>query len=356
MKAEKWKSLLVEEKLDGLLVADGYNLRYLSGFRGGCGYLFLTKERKALLTDSRYTTQAKEEAEGFEILEVSGDKPYEAWLKELFEQEGVSCLGFEDKFMIYYQVERLREATGKREWRALGEKLNELRIIKTPEELACIQKAEAIGDEAFSYILGEIKPGVTEIEIAVLLESFMRRRGAEGVSFDTIVASGLHSAMPHAIPSQKMIEQGDFVTMDFGCVYEGYCSDMTRTVVVGKANEKQKKLYELVLEAQRKALDTIRGGLSGKEVDEAARAHIRGAGYGAYFGHGLGHSLGLYIHEEPRLSPKEERKLEPGMVMTVEPGVYLPGFGGVRIEDLVEIKEDGYENYTHSEKRLIELA
>lgn len=354
-KKEKMKSLLEQEGLDAILAADPYNIRYLSGFRGGSGYLFLTKERSVLLTDSRYTTQAREETKDCEILEVSVQKPYEVCLKELCEQENVSLLGFEDTFMTYFQVEKLRKEIGVRKWQALGEKLNQLRIIKSAKELDCIRRAEAIGDEAFSYILGELRPGMTEIEAALLLEGAMRKKGAEGLSFDTIVASGLHSAMPHAIPGEKRIETGDFVTMDFGCIYQGYCSDMTRTVVMGKAEQKQKELYQLVLEAQEKALELISAGRTGREVDEAARGHIAAAGYGAYFGHGLGHSLGLFIHEEPRLSPKEERVLEPGMVMTVEPGIYLPGFGGVRIEDLVEIKEDGFENYTHSEKRLIEL-
>lgn len=352
---EKMKSLLQQEGLDAILAADPYNIRYLSGFRGGSGYLFLTKERSVLLTDSRYTTQAREETEGCEILEVSGQRPYETCLKELCEQENVSLLGFEDTFMTYFQVEKLRKEIGVQKWQALGEKLNQLRIIKSSKELECIRRAEAIGDEAFSYILGELRPGMTEIEAALLLEGAMRKKGAEGLSFDTIVASGLHSAMPHAIPDEKQIEAGDFVTMDFGCIYQGYCSDMTRTVVMGKASQKQRELYQVVLEAQEKALELICAGRTGREVDEVARGHIAAAGYGAYFGHGLGHSLGLFIHEEPRLSPREERVLEPGMVMTVEPGIYIPGFGGVRIEDLVEIKEAGCENYTHSEKRLIEL-
>lgn len=352
---EKMKSLLQQEGLDAILAADPYNIRYLSGFRGGSGYLFLTKERSVLLTDSRYTTQAREETEGCEILEVSGQRPYETCLKELCEQENVSLLGFEDTFMTYFQVEKLRKEIGVQKWQALGEKLNQLRIIKSSKELECIRRAEAIGDEAFSYILGELRPGMTEIEAALLLEGAMRKKGAEGLSFDTIVASGLHSAMPHAIPDEKQIEAGDFVTMDFGCIYQGYCSDMTRTVVMGKASQKQRELYKVVLEAQEAALELICAGRTGREVDEVARGHIAAAGYGAYFGHGLGHSLGLFIHEEPRLSPREERVLEPGMVMTVEPGIYIPGFGGVRIEDLVEIKEVGCENYTHSEKRLIEL-
>jgi Xaa-Pro aminopeptidase len=183
----------------------------------------------------------------------------------------------------------------------------------------------------------------------------MRKNGASSLSFDTIIASGAHSSLCHAKPTSKKIEMGDFITMDFGCVYEGYCSDMTRTVVMGKANDKQKKIYQTVLKAQQEALAVIRAGLTGKEVDEVARNIIKAEGFGDYFGHGLGHSLGLEVHEEPRLSPKGLRILEKDMMMTVEPGIYIPDFGGVRIEDLVCIKFDGYENFTNSEKALLEL-
>ena len=237
----------------------------------------------------------------------------------------------------------------------LGEEVNLLRCIKTEEELEKVAKAEAIGDQAFQKILGDIKPGVTELTIAAKLDYYMRELGAEGNSFDTIVASGLHSAMPHAVPTAKKLEKGDFITMDFGCRYDGYCSDMTRTVVLGEASSKQKEIYGIVLKAQMAALEQICAGKTVSEVDQVARGLIAEAGYGEYFGHGLGHSVGLFIHEEPRLSPKCHSVLQKNMTMTVEPGIYIPEFGGVRIEDLVVITEKGCRNLAHSPKELIEL-
>lgn len=347
-----WKK---EGHADAILVSDGYNMRYLSGFRGATGYLFLTPGRKVLLTDSRYTTQAKEEAAGFEVMEAGGERGYGVLLAELIRETQASSLMFEDQHLIYGDFMKLREACPDICWIPAGEELNRLRIVKTEEELASLARAEAIGDQAFTRILSDIRPGVTELEIAAKLDYYMKEAGAVGNSFDTIVASGLHSAMPHAIPSEKKIEAGDFVTMDFGCVYEGYCSDMTRTIVVGKADGKQKEIYRIVLEAQLAALQVIKAGMTGSEVDAVARRVIAEAGYGEYFGHGLGHSVGLFIHEEPRLSPKCHEVLRENVIQTVEPGIYLPGFGGVRIEDLVCVTADGCRNFTHSPKELIEL-
>lgn len=195
---------------------------------------------------------------------------------------------------------------------------------------------------------------MTEKQVAAWLEFYMKEEGAEGFSFDTIAASGLHSAMPHAVPTDKRLENGDFLTMDFGCLYQGYCSDMTRTVVMGRANAKQREVYETVLRAQETALQGIRPGMTGREIDSLAREVITKAGYGKCFGHSLGHSVGLEIHERPNFSPKEETVIWPGMVITVEPGIYIEGFGGVRIEDVVILTENGCENITHSPKNLIE--
>ncbi|MEY8428329.1 aminopeptidase P family protein [Lachnospiraceae bacterium 46-15] len=347
-----WKQ---EISADAVLVSDGYNMRYLSGFRGTDGYLFLTPGRKVLLTDSRYTTQAKEEAPEFEVMEIKGGRGYKEILAELLEKAGAKRLLFEDKHLVYADVLEMKERCAGIEWKPAGDLLNSLREVKTEGELALIRKAEAIGDQVFERILKDIRPGLTERRIAAKIDYYMKEMGAEGNSFDTIVASGVHSAMPHAIPSDKPIESGDFVTMDFGCVYEGYCSDMTRTIVVGTASARQKEIYGVVLQAQRTALREIRAGMTGCQADAAARRVIEEAGYGEYFGHGLGHSVGLFIHEEPRLSSKCHEVLRENMVETVEPGIYLPGFGGVRIEDLVRITAGGCENFTHSPKELIEL-
>lgn len=228
-------------------------------------------------------------------------------------------------------------------------------MIKDAHELSAIAAAAKIADDAFAYILTKITPDKTEREIALSLEFFMRENGAEGLSFETIAASGVRSAMPHGTATDKKIGNNVFFTLDFGCKYKGYCSDMTRTVVVGKATGKQKEIYETVLSAQTAALLELSAGVPANVVDSVARNVIKDAGYGKYFGHGLGHSLGLSVHEKPSLSPKCSDILLPNIPMTVEPGIYIDDFGGVRIEDLVVIRENGYENLVTSPKELIEL-
>jgi Xaa-Pro aminopeptidase len=228
-------------------------------------------------------------------------------------------------------------------------------LVKTEKELEKMAKAADIADQAFHHIIGYIRPGVTERAVALELEIYMKKLGASALSFETIAASGVRSSMPHGIATDKIIEDGDFLTLDFGCVYDGYCSDMTRTVVVGKATQKQKKIYGVVLEAQIAALNAIREGINGIDVDKIARDVISSRGYGEYFGHGLGHGVGLEVHEEPRLSPTGTKKLLENMVVTDEPGIYIPGFGGVRIEDLIVVKKDGCEVLSKSPKQLIEL-
>lgn len=348
------KQLLQKAQVEGILVTDPYNMRYLSGFSGGEGALFLAENARIIITDSRYTEAAGKESD-FIVLEESRKNPRGEILSQLVREHRISCLGFEDGAVTYQQYEGFRKNLQDQKFIPLGNLLDSLRAVKTEKELSLIRRAESIGDVAFSKILEILKPGISELEVAAELEYQMKRAGAEGLSFDTIVASGVHSSMPHAVPTEKKLEWGDFVTMDFGCRYQGYCSDMTRTVVIGEASQEQKKIYNTVLEAQRLALDQLCAGKAGKEIDAVARNHIAEAGYGKCFGHGLGHSLGLFIHEEPRLSPGEDTLLLPGMVETVEPGIYVPGFGGVRIEDLAVVKDHGCENYTGSPKELIEL-
>lgn len=231
--------------------------------------------------------------------------------------------------------------------------ISEQREIKDEEEIAKIRAAEKLGDEAFSYVLNFIKPGISELDVAFELEFFMRKNGASGLSFDTIAASGIRSAMPHGVASEKIIEKGDLLTLDFGCVLDGYCSDMTRTVAVGSIDSKGKEIYETVLAAQKAGLEYIAKGKVCSGADAAARKVITEAGYGKNFGHALGHSVGIEIHESPTLSPKCDKILVPGNVVTVEPGIYIENFVGVRIEDLVLITDSGVENFTHSEKELI---
>lgn len=340
--------------IDAVLISNGNNMRYVSGFAGETGYLYISEKRHAVITDFRYTYQAEAEAKGYEIVTI-GTGGYEEAIGDLVKSDNVKRLGFESEDMLYSNYESLRKALDFAELVPIKDEVTRLRRIKTPRELERIKKAESIGDKVFSEILDFIRPGVTELEVAARIEYLLKLYGGERTSFPAIVASGVNSSMPHAVPTTKKIEQGDFVTMDFGCVYEGYCSDMTRTVVVGKATDKQKEIYNLVLEAQLAALDVLKAGLKGKEVDKVARDIIYNAGYEGCFGHGLGHSVGLFIHENPRLSQTEEDIIEAGMVETVEPGIYIRGFGGVRIEDLVEVTENGIVNYTHSDKSLIEL-
>lgn len=348
-------AVLKDIEAEALLVTDEYNIRYLSGFTGGEAVLYISPVRKVLVTDSRYTEAAQKESD-FDVIEWNSHNRKSDIIADCVESDSVLRLAYEDEAMLCCEFNMFKEKLCRiKEWVPAHDKLNRLRSIKTPEELDYMRKAESVGDEAFSRLLGILRPGMTELEVVAELEYQMRRCGSEKTSFDTIAASGLNSSMPHAVPSGKKLEPGDFLTLDFGCKYNGYCSDMTRTVVIGKAGEEQKKIYDIVLRANIEAEQLIRAGLRGCDVDKAARDIIEAEGYGKYFGHGLGHSVGLFIHESPRLSPKDETVLCSGMVETVEPGIYIPGFGGVRIEDMVIVTDNGHENLSHSPKELIEI-
>ncbi len=351
---KKIQNILQKLDLDAMLISDGKNMRYISGFAGETGYLYISPSRHAVITDFRYTIQAEQEAENYEIITI-GKGGYEETLNELISADAVKTLGFEAEDMLFADYRRFQEKLAVKELVPVGDEITRLRRIKSDRELEFIKKAEEIGDKVFTDILGFIKPGMTELEIAAQIEFLLKLKGADGISFSSIVASGINSSMPHAVPSRKRIEQGDFLTMDFGCVYEGYCSDMTRTIIIGKANEKQRSIYNTVLEAQLQALQFLKAGYQGREVDKVARDIIYKAGYEGCFGHGLGHSVGLDIHENPRLNMTDESVLLAHMTTTVEPGIYVKGFGGVRIEDLVVVTEEGCENFTHSTKELIEL-
>ncbi len=357
---ERLQIIAENKELQGILITDPYNLRYFTGFRGGEGVALFSADRGVLYVDSRYTEAAKAEVQaagsGFTVTEFNREAPLMGLIQKQLSEDGVKELGFEDQYMVCSSYISYKEKLSPVRLIPLEDALTRERRIKTPEELELLRKAESIGDIAFNEILSVLRPGMTELEVAAELEYRMKRAGAEGLSFDTIAASGIHSSMPHAIPSMKKLEAGDFLTMDFGCIYQGYCSDMTRTVVIGKASEEQKKVYQTVLDAQRKAMEGLRPGMRCCDVDRIARDHIEEAGYGAYFGHGLGHSVGLYIHESPALNTRDETILEPGMIETVEPGIYIPGFGGVRIEDMGVVTEQGYESFAHSEKNLIEIG
>ena len=329
----------------------GYpNIFYYSGFTSPDAYLLISHDAQYIITDSRYTIQARVQADGFELFDVKDG------FERVFSKINAKYIGFEENAMSVREYKKLRTKLGEnRDFVEMNKLISEQRKIKDKDEINKISEAERIGDEAFLHTLKKIKAGVSEKEIALDLEIFMKKQGALSLSFETIVASGARSAMPHGVASDKIIENGDLLTLDFGCIFEGYCSDMTRTIVVGKADEMQKSIYNTVLKAQEAAIGAAREGTPCDQVDEAARSIINDAGYGKNFGHGLGHGVGIEIHESPSFTPRCSEKLRDGHVITVEPGIYVDGFGGVRIEDLIVIENGVARNLTHAPKELIEL-
>lgn len=353
---ERLRRRMAEEQVDGLLVGSPANRRYLSGFTGSSGWLLITADRAELWTDFRYLEQAAAQAPAFEIVRHEAD--VYRHLGRRVGELGLGRLGFERDHLSYRQWERLRGGLPEKvELVPVAGWIEELRRVKDAGEIAAIRQAARIADEALLEVLADLRPGRTEREVALQLEFAMRRRGAEGVAFDFIVASGPRSALPHGTASDRVIQEGDLLTVDYGAVYGGYASDCTRTVVVGRAGERQREIYDIVLEAQRRALAAVRPGATGAEVDRAAREVIESAGYGEHFGHATGHGVGLEVHEGPRLAATGgDDVLAPGMVVTVEPGIYLPGWGGVRIEDLVVVTESGGEILTRVTKEFLQLA
>ena len=341
------KDILSGKGLDAIVITSAENLRYLSGFTGGEGFLVLTKEQNTVIVDSRYTIQAKQQAKGFEVIEYKAN-PY-----KLIADMGFAKIGFEDGNISYAVYNKLKDTAG--ELAGVSADLDNLRKVKKEEEARCIRRAESIGDVAFEHILHFIKPGITEREVALELEYFMKKNGASALAFDTIVAVAERSALPHAEATDRSVEDGQFVLMDYGCKYNGYCGDMTRTVAVGNIDDRMKNIYDIVLKAQKEALKAVCAGAKNKEVDAVARDIIRDAGFGENFGHALGHGVGLLVHEAPNLSPRSEDTLQAGNIVTVEPGIYVEDFCGVRIEDLVLVTENGCENFTKSAKDLIIL-
>lgn len=357
---------LKNENKDMAVITSPSNLYYYTGFTGGEAYFVLLADKAEgyVVTDSRYFEQVEKECPDLSLVKLES-KGYSETVKEFvnnliksgsysIEENKTLEVGIEESMQLSQYLKLLDVC---KDWKftVCSDFINEGRQVKDFDELIRIRKAEAIGDAAFTHILDFIKPGVSEREIALELEYFMKRQGASALSFETIVASGENSSMPHAKVTDRKLQSGDFVTMDFGCVYQGYCSDMTRTVAVGNPTDEMMKVYQIVLEANKRAMEQVAEGIACNEIDALARDYIKDHGYGEYFGHGLGHGVGLDIHEEPRFSPKCDVITKENMVITVEPGIYLPGRFGVRIEDLVVVKKDGYENLTHSEKELIVL-
>ncbi|AEG61307.1 aminopeptidase P family protein [Desulforamulus ruminis] len=339
---------MAEKEIPYLLVSKPENRYYLSGFTGSTGVLLIGLATADFLTDFRYTGQAQQQCPHYRIVKAEG--PLLAAAAELIIKYQGQKLYIEENHLTVKQFQELQEKLPGVKLESSRELIEELRMVKNPGEMEPLRQAMAIGDQALAHILKYVKPGVSEWDLALELEFYMRRQGASGVAFETIMASGPRSALPHGVASQRILQAGDLLTMDFGCVYQGYHSDMTRTVVLGTPDEKQKEIYQIVLEAQRAGLAAVKQGVKAREVDEAARRVIVAKGYGEFFGHSTGHGVGLAIHEKPRLAATDETILEPGMVVTVEPGIYLPGWGGVRIEDSVLVTPEGCEILTSAPK------
>lgn len=345
---EKLRNELQKRQLNALLITNPVNRRYMTGFTGTSGYVLITADRAWLLTDFRYMTQAPQQAKQYEVVEH--DPKVMATVKSLLQLVHIDKLGFEQNDLSYGTYQSYAKDLAGIELVPTAGVVEQLRMYKDESEIAVLQDACDLADRTFSYISGIVKPGLTEKELDLEMEFFMRKNGATSSSFDTIVASGVRSALPHGVASDKVVGRDEFVKFDFGALYHGYCSDLTRTVFLGKPTEKHKEIYSIVLEAQLNVLDKLKPGMTGREGDALARDIITKAGYGDFFGHGTGHGLGMEIHEDPRLSKQCETVLEPGMVVTVEPGIYLAGFGGVRIEDDVVITENGIRILTKSPK------
>jgi Xaa-Pro aminopeptidase len=345
------RNKLKPNKLDALLITNPINIFYLSGFTGSNGCIIITNDRAFLITDFRYTQQASEEALEYEIVEYKNTSIDS--INNILTQYKLFSLGFEEEHIKYVEFMKLNEKLLIKNFIPTRNLVENIRRIKSEDEILRIKKAAHISDLAFSSVVKNIKHDITEIEIANDIEFYIKRNGGTKMSFDTIVASGERSSLPHGQPTNKKIEHGDFVTLDFGCIYENYCSDMTRTIIIGEAQKKQIEIYNIVLKAQIASIKAITSGQSGETIDKIGRDIIAHYGYGKHFGHGLGHGVGLEIHEAPRLSASGKDILEPGMIVTAEPGIYIKGFGGVRIEDLLVVTENGSINLTSSNKELM---
>ena len=350
MRADKLRQVMVERELEAMLVSRSENMRYISGYTGGDGHILVTERGQWIITDSRYYEQVARQAPEFELVKMT--KGFAKLLPQLVADIGLKRVGFESAHVTYDQHARWAKAADGVEWVPTKKVVLELRSLKDEVELAAIRKAVAIGDQAIEHLMGVIKPGLTEKEVAWELEVYMRTHGAEALSFPIIVGSGPNGAMPHAVVSDKVIQAGEPIVIDMGCVVDSYCSDMTRTFAVGTPDDLDEylKVWNTVLEAQTQGRDAIRAGVSGKDAHEVAKRVIVDAGYGDHYGHGLGHGVGLAIHESPGMGALSEDVLKPGAVVTVEPGIYLEGRWGVRIEDMGVVTEDGIDIYTTAEK------
>ena len=352
---ERIQEILKERDLDGLLLTDEKNQRYTAGFAFTDGAVLVGREKAWLITDSRYIEAAeKAAAVGVTVWLYDRERPLMERLKAAIREAGMERLAAEDGKLSHREYLAYEKALGMALLPA-GELMAKLRAAKTEEEIGAMRAAQAIAERALEEVLGLIQPGMTEKQVMAELVYRTLRHGSEGNSFDPIVVSGPNTSLPHSVPGDRVIRRGDFVTMDFGCLKDGYCSDMTRTVAVGEASDEMRNVYDIVLKAQLAGIAVARAGIPGKEIDAAARKIITEAGYGPYFGHGFGHSLGLDIHEAPNANLRGEEPMPVGAVCSAEPGIYLPGRFGVRIEDVMILREGGCDVITKAPKELIIL-
>jgi Xaa-Pro aminopeptidase len=360
LRLDQLRGALRREGLDVVVARRPAASRWLSGFAlgrgeettsGWSGTLVVTAAARILLADARYTEQAEHEAAGWEIRRTT--LAMEEDLPPVLAELGARRCGLEAEVLTHGTWERLASAAPGVELVAVDEQLAALRVRKTPDEADAIARACELTDACWDYLLGWITPGMAEQEVAWELEDYFRRNGAEGLAFDPIVLAGARAAMPHGRPSEAIVEAGNVLLVDFGCQVDGYRSDMTRTVMIGQPDDELRHRYELVREAQSRAIDAARPGMTGRELDAVARNHLVEAGYGEAFTHGLGHGIGLETHEQPSVRRTSETVLEPGMIFSVEPGIYLPGVTGIRIEDIVVLEEHGARRLTQSPRELI---
>ena len=348
---EKYLTLL-DGEANGLLLTSRYSRHYGAEFDIAEGVAIVTKAGCRYFTDSRYIESAENNIKGFEVIMVDREHPYNKVINEAIADFGVTVLGYEENYLTVAELldyEKNLHAT----LVPMHKEIYGFRAVKEDWELDLMRKAQDITDKAFSEVLTKMRAGMTELELQAELIYCMYKNGAQGLSFNPIVVSGPNTSLPHGVAGERVIQEGDFITMDFGVLYHGYCSDMTRTVAVGYATDKMKQVYDTVLQAQLAGIAATRAGVKGSDIDGAARKIIADAGYGKYFGHGYGHSLGLEIHEGPSPNAGNDKPMPVGAVASAEPGIYLPGKFGVRIEDVTIYTADGCEDITHSPKNLI---
>ena len=352
---DKLRALMRAEGLDGMLLIDQKDRRWATGFASSDGGVLVTEHETFFFTDSRYIEAARLAVRDATVGLVSPKMPMREWLRQAAADCGVKRLGFEEDRLTWADTVRYRKMLPEAEFVGAASLVRRLRAEKDSDELAAMKKAQAVTDAVFTELLDIIRPGVSEREIAAEITYRQLLRGAEGNSFDPIVVTGRKSSMPHGVPGGELIQKGDFVTMDFGCVVDGYCSDMTRTVAVGEPTDEMRAVYDIVLRAQEAGMAAARAGVTGESIDAAGRGVIADAGYGECFGHSFGHSLGLDIHESPSASPSEKQVMPVGAVVSAEPGIYIAGRFDVRIEDVLYLSENGCEDLTNSPKNLIVL-